>query len=386
MPLGASGETSRAGPPGIRTHLLALGGLLLLAFLVYHPGLSRAAPTPEDYYFYGQVPSSPGELAGRYLELRSEWYRPSSFYLTYFVLQHFLDWHAVALWKLVNLLTLVSAAFALYLLILRLGGRDLPAAVLGSVFFLTHPAVILPLYEVTAFDFLHLSAATLVVVSYAAALEAQGWRRRILLTLALLLYVFALTLKEVCYPLPLFLAALEFTRGGRAAAGESALRRRLAGAGRLLPFFAMFAAYTWLHVLNLPPRPRESAYRTGLNLAMVQENLQSFSLWMMRIFREHSIRAGWIRRITNGFSVILMALALGKVVADLWLRRRERWPSYREGLIWLLVFLVIPLYSGYYLHHILLPLFGLCLIASRAWSSLIRSLPGPRSQATSGAA
>ncbi len=364
-------------PPSWKGKLIVLGGLLACALAVYHPGLLYAYPSPEDFYFFGIAPTSAGDLIHKYLNFKSPWYRPSSFFLTYSILSQFLDWHAVVLWKLVNLLFLVAASFCLYLLILRFSRNDALAALMGSVFFLTHPAVIMPLYEVTAFDFLHLIAAALVVLAYLSSLQARGWRAILLLGLAVALYAFALTLKEVCYPIPFFLAAVSLMRGGPGRPEEEAPVGWFFHGARLFPFFAIFGIYTWLHVLQVPPRPPDSAYRTAFNLSMILENLENYSLWTMRIFFEHPIKDVYIRRSTNGLSMILMGLILLKIISDVRSRQRSRWPAYLLGGAWFLIFLAIPVYSGNYLHHILLPLFGFCLVISTAGSSLIRSLTAP---------
>jgi hypothetical protein len=131
----------------------------------------------------------------------------------------------------------------------------------------------------------------------------------------------------------------------------------------LAAFFLAIGLYWFGHIRHIPAQAHatSSDYRVGVNLDYITENVKKFPLWMTRVFNLAPDGSGQSRDYANSRNTILGLAFLTATVTGVGLRlRRDAESRYTvlTLLAFIAIFLAIPIYSGAYLHHIVLPLAG----------------------------
>jgi len=67
------------------------------------------------------------------------WYRPTAFFLPYWIGKQFIGWHDLFGWKVLYFTTFLAACYALYAFSLRLFSGNRLAALLAALYFAAHP-------------------------------------------------------------------------------------------------------------------------------------------------------------------------------------------------------------------------------------------------------
>jgi tetratricopeptide (TPR) repeat protein len=327
-----------------------------------------------------------GAVLRSYTDLGYFFYRPTAFYAMFWIGSRFLEWHNLAGWKIYQLLTLCASVGVFYWLFLKIFPDRRRAALMACAWYATHPVlqlVVIPLHQ---FEFVHVFFVLLAAGLYWNARQAQG-RRAALLSLAVgFSFLAALTGKEMAIALPgaLVLIALFAPDGllptGALKKGYTAeLGNRIRREALLMtPCFVILLAYWWFHIRHIPGR--SDYYRTAMSLGWILENARKYPLFVARIFR--------FTGDTQSQAVGLMALwhsfpgfAVAALVVWKWIglvRSSEVWRwRFWLALGWMVVFMVVPIYSGAYIWHPHLAFFGYSMLAGVAiWHAIDHD--GPR--------
>jgi hypothetical protein len=133
---------------------------LLCAFLAVisvfeFKGLIHSPSFGPEYalFFFFNRHQSFSTLASRFLEFRGVWYRPTQFFLPFWMGDHFLNWHNLAAWRYYELGTVLAVCFLVYALVLQLLPGRRTAAFFAALYFTCVPTIYSPLHELFAFDF-----------------------------------------------------------------------------------------------------------------------------------------------------------------------------------------------------------------------------------------
>jgi hypothetical protein len=321
------------------------------------------------FYFYTDGLSFTQMLrAYTYTTLMS--YRPTSHALFYWIGAQFMGWHDIAPWKLYHFATALAACWSVYWFAVRcLSGAPM-AGFFAALYFIAHPS--LYAFVMNPFDFIYVVLTILSAGSYlrgGRASTAAAW----------LLFVVALTTKEMALAIPLFLlvasaVAILMDR-------ERPLRARIAGETlRLLPFFAMLPVYYFFHIVKIPPDAftAEGPYRSGVNWDAIFRNLRSLPLWALRIFAFTGETAGQkmyqSNLVNNVAGAALLALTAVPWIARGWTDRRAR-AVLLLMLCWWGVFLILPVYVGGFIWHVHLPLIGYGVLFGFAMAWWLEKIP-----------
>jgi len=244
-------STGQAGR--FRTNLVYVGFLTLLSFLIYSEIFTYTTFGPETAMFYYETDSHPfGLMLRSYTYFQLSWYRPTSFGLPYWVIQQFVGWHNLFAWKFIHFWTVLAAAYAIYWLVVSCLGGTRMAGLLSATYFIAQPSLYAAVMEVAGFDFLHILLTVLSVGLYIQGTRA-GTRRCVLLTFAAwVLFVIAITAKEMALATPGYLltagALLGWFGRGTVPPGRHLRREAL----RLIPFFSMLVVYYFVHTARIP--------------------------------------------------------------------------------------------------------------------------------------
>jgi hypothetical protein len=361
--------------------ILALLLLTSFAFLLYVEIFTYHSFGPEFplFYFYGDGLSL-AQVLRSYTYIFLPWYRPTSASLFYWIGTQFLDWHDLTGWKAFHFWTFLAAAYALYWLVRRCLDGSRLAAFLAVACLIWQPSFFAVMMEVSSFDCLYILLAILCAGFYLQALRTSGLRSTLATTLSWVLFVVAITAKEMALAIPLFLllaalCSLLYDPDGRP------FSRRWAGeALRLAPFFAMLPVYYFVHLAKIPTGSFAGAgpYRDTAHWVAILANLRRFPLWIARIYAftgDSVVQKLYLSTVINN------AVGIGTflLVVLQWIRRLRREPGCRFPLLlmlaWICAFLVIPTYAGGFFWHINLPLVGYCVLFGMAMAWWIEAIP-----------
>jgi hypothetical protein len=360
------------------TGLIALIALALcVEFTVF---LQSSGFGPEFTEFYGWMHAKPFHyVVVHYEQFNVGWYRPTQFFLPYWIADHFVSWQNPSSWRALELATVLAVcAFTYALVLLLLPGRR-GAAFAAALYFTCVPSLFIPLYELAGFDFLHIVFTIAAVMAYIKGFRARwlGWT---LWTIASwVLFVIALTCKEITIITPLYLAYVSAVLLWWYTPPDSRRRRALAETARLVPFFAMVPVYWVIHMLKLPPGFASSGdYRKGFDFERVFENVEKYPLWLTRVY---ALTTDTLKQ-TTGYEhwwddLAGWALLAAVIIVSRWLWKRsvEYRPFILLALGWIVIFLAIPIYSGGYVWHGNLALVGYCMLVGVAVDTLVRLAP-----------
>ena len=325
--------------------ILLVGIISVVEFSSFLTSPSFSSEFPQFFTFaHGKTFSG---LVALYRLFHLPWYRPTQFFLPYWIGDHFLSWHDPSAWRFCELLTMLMVCALIYGLVSQLlPGRRL-AAFFAALYFTCVPTVYVPLYELFAFDFLHIVFTLLCVVAFIAGYRKAGFRGAALTGLAWLAYVIALTSKELTIVAPLYLLLVSLILLAMEPRPGSWRDRLMREALRLTPFWIMPAVYWAVHIRRIPKAAFNNAgdYRTGLNWSMIGRNAEKYPSWMARIYQhtlDNLAQAGGYATWRN--ELIGIALLVVVIVASIRLWRAD--PVYRKYILlavaWILVFLLIP--------------------------------------------
>lgn len=362
-------------------HLLALLFVTVFTFGVYEHILSYRSFGPEyaGFWFFDHNLTF-REVLDRYSWLDLSWYRPTAFVTPYWIAGKFLDWQNVTAWKALNLGTALACAPLLYALVQILFGRRVLAGILAALYFLVHPCLYVVVFEISAFDFTHVFFGLLTGVLYLLALRRTGIQSLSLTIGAVMAYAAALTSKEITIVTPVFL----FIASALTLIERNTWRTRWTfEAARLLPFVLLIVGYYFLHIRHMAKdwQTAQGDYRTKANVSIIVENAVKYPLWMARNFILTGDHTGQGSPYANRRNTAA-ALALTLIVVWMWLadlrNRRELWTPFALLIAWVLVFLMVPIYSGGHLWHANLALAGYAAFAGYGLSRAFERLPnGP---------
>lgn len=371
-PLPARGRNPVAGLSSRHVSIPATCLLIIFAFCVleFADFLTSNGFGAEFCPFYGTIHGRPFSwvIAQYRASLGSVWYRPTSYFMAYWIGDQFLNWHSPPQWRAYELLTLFAAAAGIFWLVHLLARRRWVAGLFAAIYYLANPVVFAPAYDIAGFDFLYVVFGILSVGCYILALRTSGLRSVLLTIAAWIGYAIGATAKELILPEPLYLALLSglsvyTAHRERAASWMPGARREVL---RLLPFGAIPIAFWMLHMRQVAHAFAGNAdYRTGFVLKSVIQNVIKYPLWLSRIFYptpDTLLQAAGYTTIQNTIAgVILLSIA---VIAWRRMAREER--ALRTvgivALAWVGVFLIPSVYSGGYLWHANLALVGVAIL------------------------
>lgn len=357
--------------------IAAAVSFFFIALYIYWGAFRFRSFGPEFAYFFELNQNLTfGGLLHKYLEFGEGWYRPTEFYTPYWLFSKFISWHGVTYWKIGEFVSLLVVCAVLYSLTRILFPAERLGAFLALVYFVSHPAHYLVLFEISAFDFLHQILVLACVCCFLLGCRASGRRSHILNGAGALAFGLALTAKEITFITPVYLAGaalvlIIFTDG------EPRKKRAWRYGRLLLPYFALLAMYLLLHIARMPARPADSAYRTKANAAMILENVHKFPLWIIRVFGHtgdtdyQANELGGPAHDAAGYLLFLLVVVQWAVDLK---AKRLRTPAILM-ILWVAAFLVLPAYAGAYLWHISLALAGYAVLLGIAVARLIRLVP-----------
>ncbi len=360
-------------PPPVKKRNLLLDGVLLLSIAIlsvieFRPFLTSGSFSSEfTQFFMFTHGASLTHLLGVYLSFVGFWYRPTQFLIPYWLGEKFISWHNPDAWRAYELFTmLIVCALIYWLVLVLLPGRRI-AAFSAAFYFTCVPVVFIPLYELFAFDFLHVIFCLLSAIAFIIGYRLRTWRGVGWTVLAWLAYVGALTSKEVTVVAPLYLtivsAIFYFYEPGPGEKKQRILREVY----RVVPFWMMTAAYWWLHVRNIPPAAFSGStdYRLGADWILIVRNLNKYPLWFARIYSytlDLTRQADAYQNLRNDVIGIVLLLLVCYACFRLWRTGPEYQKYVLLAVAWVAVFLMVPVYSGGYLWHGNAALCGYCLL------------------------
>ena len=352
---------------------LRLDGLLiltivLLTVLEFSSFLTSGSFGSEFAQFYG---FSQGRTFRQimiwYLQLHGTWYRPTQFFLPYWIGEHFISWHNPDGWRAFELFTMLLVCALIYWLVLiLLPGRRI-AAFAAALYFTCVPVIHVPLFELAAFDFLHIVFSLLSVIAFTIGYRLREWRGVGWTALALVSYVIALSSKEISVVVPVYLtvvsAILYFYEPGPGERKDRILRE----VKRLTPFFLMILVYWWIHVRHIPANRFAGSidYRMSVYWPLILQNALKYPLWLARIYDYTLDTMNHARGYQNWRNDLTGAIAL-VAVCYACIRLWRAGQVYRKYILlavaWIAVFLLVPVYSGGYFWHGNLALCGYSML------------------------
>jgi len=370
----------------LRLDLLLLFALVLLTVVEFSSFLTSASFGSEFTQFYLIVHDrSLAQIMKEYLAFTGPWYRPSQFILPYWIGQSFLSWHNPQGWRAYELFTVGVVSGLIYWFVLTLlPGRRI-AAFFAALYFTCVPVINAPLYELAAFDFLHIIFGLLSAIAFTIGYRLKTWSGAGWTALALLSYAAALTSKEIAIVIPIYLAVISTVLYFYEPGPDTKTARLLREAKRLMPFFLLTGAYWWVHVRRIPMSQfgASADYRMSVNWPLIWQNLNKYPLWFARIYSYtmdlgHNA-AGYENGRNDAAGILALILVLSASIM-LW-RAGEIYRKYLLlAVAWVAVFLIVPVYSGGYFWHGNLALCGYCMLfgvsidwlASRLQSQTVR--------------
>jgi len=332
--------------------------IVLLDTLLFAPIFHSPALTPEDPEMYFlNADKSFVDVLRAYNPWSLGWYRPTQFFLSYWVILHFIGWHDILGFKVANFLLFSLTTLLIALLarrVLRLG--HVPSVV-AAAYFAMHPAVFLPLNEVTQFDFLHIIFMLLSAIAFNQWICTGRWGWWLAGGMS---YIGAVTCKEVGLGALFMLPALGWLHWQQSSPPLRERWRSILGMWSALPLLTLLYLIIRIPLVRSTFTDSNYAYRIRPNVELIIENAVNFVRWMPRILTDHY----WWTQVRSPFGNGLAYLILAGVVATLGFAWRDR--SYRIKaafcLVWIAALSVIPVYSGGFGYHILDPMIGYALL------------------------
>lgn len=370
----------------LRLDLLLLLCLVILAVVEFSSFLTSESFGSEYTQFYLIMHGRTfGQLIQGYLHFDGPWYRPTQFLLPYWIGQPFISWHNPQGWRAYELSTVLAVCGLIYWLVLTLLPGRRTAAFFAALYFTCVPVILAPLFELAAFDFMHIIFSLLSAIAFTIGYRLRTWRGAGWTALALLSYAAALTSKEISIVIPVYLAVISAVLYFYEPGPGTRLTRLLRETARLTPFFLLTAAYWWGHVRRIPIEHfgASADYRMSVNWPLIQQNLSKYPLWFARIYsysKDLGYNAAGYQNGRNDAAGILTLLLVLCASVLLW-RAGEIYRKYiLLSVAWMAVFLIVPVYSGGYFWHGNLALCGYCLLfgvaidwlASRLQSQTVR--------------
>ena len=360
-------------------HVVKLLFLTAFAFAIYAEMFAYDTFFPEFplFFFYsGGIDFH--QVLRSYTYTTLMWYRPTSFALTYWIGERFAgSWHNLNGWKLFHFWTVLPACYAIYWFAVRCLHGSRTAALLAVTYFIAQPSLCAVIMEIAPFDFVYILLVVLSAGLYLAGSRMAGIRSMLATAASWVLFVVAITSKELALATPMWLASasavvilFEYKRGERR-------RMVLREAIRVAPFFAVLPAYYFFHLTKVPPGSfgDSGLYRLGPNWVVILANLKKFLLWILRIYGF----TGSVQGVRMYQSTPLNnAVGIAAVTLVLWQWRRHA-RSHRTALAlmlaWMAIFLAIPTYAGGFIWHVNLPLVGYSLLFGMAGAWALELAP-----------
>jgi hypothetical protein len=366
-----------------RRSALYVGFLTIFSFVLYLPIFTYNTFGPETALFYMANDGQPfSSILRSYTYTNLMWYRPTGFGLPYWIIEQFFGWHNLVAWKFIHFWTVLAAAYAIYWLVVYCLGASPLAGLLSATYFVSQPSLYAAAMEVAGFDFLHILLTVLSVGFYLRGARARGRLSIILTALSWLIFVIAITAKEMALAIPGFLFAAAALTIWLEPGVESLSKRLRREALRLLPFFAVLPAYYFFHIVKIPPATFQTSgpYRSTANWEAILANCRKMPLWIVRIYawadqtlQIRMYQSNVLNNIVGFTSLVLVVLS--------WRRTLRIAPRYRLALllmlVWSGVFLMLPIYSGGFVWHINLPVVGYSVLFGIAISCLLDGIAAP---------
>jgi hypothetical protein len=364
----------RSSPPqelsrrNLRLDCLLLLGIAILAAIEFSSFLSSGSFGSEFTQFFMFVHHrSFGDILRGYLQFDVGWYRPTQFLLPYWIGERFISWHNPDGWRAYELFTmLIVCALIYWFVLLLLPGRRI-AAFASALYFTCVPVVYVPLYELFAFDFIHIIFGLLSVIAFLIGYRSGKWRGVGWTALAWFFYVVALTSKEVTIVIPVYLtilSAILYFYEPRVGGNKERFLREVK---RLAPFWMMTVVYWVVHVRKIPPGSFSGStdYRLSANWMLMLRNANKYPLWFARIHGytlDVMNQAAGYQNLRNDVIGTAALLLVCYACFRLWRMGAEYRKYVLLGAAWIAVFLIVPVYSGGYFWHGNFALCGYCML------------------------
>ena len=375
-------QSGSKAPGNGRQLAIHVGFLTVFSFVLYQAIFTYNTFGPETALFYMGNDGQPfSNVLRAYTYTNIMWYRPTAFALPYWILEQFFGWHNLVAWKFFHFWTVLAAAYAVYWLVVRCLRASPMAGLLSATYFISQPSLYAAVMEVAGFDFLHIFFTVVSVGFYLQGTRARGRRCLLLTAFSCLMFIVAITAKEMALATPGFLLTAAVL-GIWLEPGDQPLRARLRREFlRILPFFGILVAYYFLHITKIPPATFQSGpYRSSTNWGIILANLRKLPLWVVRIYAwsDQTLQVRMYQSNTLNNTVGIVSLLL--VIAG-WRRLLRIAPPYRLTLLlmlaWSAIYLVLPIYSGGFVWHINLAVVGYCVLFGIGISSLLDAIATP---------
>lgn len=274
---------------------ILLGCAYLLVLFLFSPAFKHITFSAEDPLFYFlNRDSSFQHLLSCYSGLVSDWYRPTSFCLTYYVLMKFMGWHDLLALKLVNWIFFALELVGIFLLSEALSekmelfskGKKTRAswvAALSVLYFAALPLHHVPSYHVTAFEFLSQALAVFTVYFFVLALGYHQIHRSFWIT-SFVLYGISLTTKEPSVAIPAVLFVWAWIWQG--VCGLKSKKRLKVSLQILMPFFVITLVYLVFRLSHVPNVESGGPYRLFSFWPKIRDNFWQLWNWSTWIFHK----------------------------------------------------------------------------------------------------
>jgi len=374
-----------------RLDLFLLLSIAVLSVIEFQSFLSSNSFGSEFTQFFMFVRDrSFGEMMQGYVRFNVGWYRPTQFFLPYWIGEQFISWRNPGGWRAFNLFTIWMVCGLIYWFVLTLLPGCRIAAFAAAFYFTCVPVLYAALYELGSFDFPHIVFGLLSSIAFIRGYRSRGWRGIAWTLFAWVSYVIALTSKEIAIVIPAYLTVLSvilYFYEPRVGETKEWILREMK---RLVPFWAMIGVYWAVHVRKIPADPfgGSSDYRFSPNWELIIRNANKFPLWLARIYGHTLDSQNQAAGYTNWRNDLVGAVALA-LVCYACFRLWRTGPEYRKYILlsvtWIAVFLMVPIYSGGYFWHGNLALCGYSMLFGVAVDWLITRIPSSTMRYATGA-
>lgn len=361
----------------VRPHVWPVIVITVGVLLIYLWGLMHPSFGPELAMYYStERHANFQEILKNYVTFEHGFYRPTAFYVPYYIAKHFLDWQNVAAWKFLHVLSLAGACLSTYALVLVLFPGAIIAGVMAAFYLAIFPGMFSIVFQTSAFDNLYIIAVDVGLILYCLAQRREGAARWKAVSGAVLAHIIGLTCKENALAMPGFLVVISLAVLWEEGSWKTWKRQ----AAMLLPFVAVTLLYLVLHVSKLPNIGGTGEYRSGWNTEWIVRNLLQYPLWIVRLFGGTGDVKGQAAGLDNPrntfFALLVFALTVCYWIPQIRTNRAERMKA-AMLLAFTACFLVVPVYSGAFLWHVNLAACGYAIVAGVALEYWWRTLaPG----------
>lgn len=344
-----------------------------LGLFTFHPAYPNLFPEVPSLWWFNQGVDLKG-LIGKYLDLDGMWYRPSQTWTYFQAFELVFDWRnpATFRWLTIGFHTLTAISVVLFSRVLFPTQRF--TALFAGVYFATSPNVYFLLVEAASHDYPYIIASIWSLILLLNVLHNPrgniGWK----LIASVLLYVFALTNREIVITLPIlvFTIPIIFRQKFRTLL-ETAKIKTVAF---LLTHLFVFLSYYFLHISKLPTV--DSGYRTVFHIGIVIDNCVNFCLWLLRVFVNGETPAFELFSSVLGLFFGLFILAITTIVLTnyFYTQSYKHNPNLLFALVATALFCAVPAVAGGFAWHINLaiacfaPVVGYCVEKLGTFSKL----------------